>query len=156
MIRTKIVFGVLAFLLLFTGCSKKPGNPKNEILIICDSSCNLAAAELAEAFKEKTGIDSAITIATGPDILALVKVGKKGDILITDGSLLEQISSAGVLAADAGVGFTSADKKPQDPQQVHKNVHVIGLNYSENGMAVMQFVEFAREQGPEIFAKYAD
>ena len=33
-------------------------------------------------------------------------------------------------------------------------IHVIGLNYSESSMAVMQFVEFARDRGSDIFAKH--
>jgi ABC-type molybdate transport system substrate-binding protein len=154
MMTRKIVFALLAFLLLFAGCGKKSGDAKNEILIICDTSYNLPAAELAAEFKEKTGIDSVITIATGADILALVKIGKEGDILITHDPFLEHVSNAGVLAANAEVGFTASADTPQETGEQPKRVHVIGLNYSENSMAIIQFIEFAREHGPEIFAKY--
>lgn len=154
MMARKIVFGVLAFLILFAGCGKKSGNAKNEILIICDTSYNLPAAELAAEFKDNIGIDSTITLTTDAEILALVKVGKEGDILITHDPFLEHISNAGALAANAEVGFTNPAATPQNTGQEPKSIHIIGLSYSENSMAIIQFIEFARERGPEIFAKY--
>jgi ABC-type molybdate transport system substrate-binding protein len=154
MMARKIVFALLAFIILFAGCGKKSGDAKNEIFIICDTSYNLPAAQLAAKFKERTGIDSMITIATGADILALVKIGKAGDIVITDDPSLEHISNAGALAANTEVGFTASADTPQDTQQQPKRIHVIALNYSENSMAIIQFIEFTRERGSEIFTKY--
>jgi ABC-type molybdate transport system substrate-binding protein len=154
MIARKIIFALLAFLLLFAGCGKKSGDANKEIFIICDTSYNIPATELAAEFKDKTGINSKITLATGADILALVKIGKEGDILITHDPFLEHVSNAGALAANAEVGFTASADTPQDTGQQPKRIHVIALNYSENSMAIIQFIEFAREHGPEIFAKY--
>jgi len=154
MMARKIVFALLAFLILFAGCGKKSDDSNKKIFIICDTSYNLPAAQLAAEFKERTGIDSMITIATGADILALVKIGKAGDIVITDDPSLEHISNAGALAANAEVGSITPANTQQDIHQEPKRVHVVGLNYSENSMAVIQFIEFAREHGPEIFAKY--
>ncbi|MCF7956493.1 MAG: hypothetical protein K9M75_11880 [Phycisphaerae bacterium] len=155
MIRTKIVSGVLAFLILFAGCGKKSGDANTSVFIICDASYKLAADELAAEFKEKVAIDSVITIATDAEILALVKIGKEGDILITHDPFLKQVSDADSLAATAEVGVVPPANTPQETQQEPKRIHIIGLNYSENSMAVIQFIEFARERGPEIFAKYS-
>lgn len=248
MILRKIVFGVLALLVVFAGCDKKAGNSKKQISIMCDSSFILPVTGLCNEFKEKTGIDPVMTVATDANIFALLNNSKSGDIVIAGDIVLEHDSTAGVLAANVDVGFVTAvlavqKGNPRGIKSVEdlaadgikvaltnpryssfaemvfqflekklikdtilKNVgnrltkddtdlanflklgavdaaimssgvaktfedsleiipipnkyqglsriHVIGLNYSENSMAIMQFIEFARDRGSDIFAKH--
>ncbi|MBW8015669.1 MAG: hypothetical protein FVQ82_05745 [Planctomycetes bacterium] len=248
MIAKKFIFAVLAFLVCFAGCGKKADNAKKQIFIMCDSSFILPATRLCKEFKEKTGIDSVITVSGSAAFLPMVKARKEGDILITHDPFIEHVSDTGALAANAEVGFVAAviavrkgnprgiksiedltaegitvaltnpqystfgkrayqllesksiketvlknvgtrfTKDDTDlanflklgavdavimsggaakafedsleiiriPNENHgsSRIHVIGLNYSENSMAIMQFIEFARDHGSDIFAKH--
>lgn len=146
MVSRKIIFGLLAFLALFAGCDKNPSKAKKKIFIISDISYKLPTARLCAEFEEKTGIEPVISIAPGGDILAMVKLGRSGDILIAGQKHLEYISNAGDLAAYVEVGSSGS-------QQNAPRVYATGLNYSKNSMQIMQFIEFARDRGPEIFTK---
>lgn len=248
MITKRIIFGLLAFLLVFVGCWKKDGDAKKELVVMCGSSFRLPAEQLLKEFQDATGINSVISVAGSEDFLPLVKVGKEGEILITHDPFLEYVREAGALAASAKVGFVAPVIAVQkgNPKEIDsiddlagegisvgltnpeystcgemvfgllekkgikdavlKNVgnrltkghadlgnflkvgvvdavimwngvantfadsldmvsvpyeydseigvHVIGLNYSDNSMAVIEFVEFARERGPAIFAEH--
>jgi len=157
MILRKIIFASLVVLVFFAGCDKKADDAKKEILIMCDSSFVVPATQLGNEFKEKTGIDPLINLVSSTDFIPIVKIAKEndtlitGDILITHDPFLELVTDAEALAANAEVGFVK--KNTNEPQQ-SKRVHVIGLNYSENSIAIMQFVEFARDRGTDIFAEH--
>jgi len=57
-----------------------------------------------------------------------------------------------------GVAYTFRDDLDvvQTPYQYDKEirVHIIGLSYSQQPESLKQFIEFARNKGPEIFAKH--
>jgi len=143
MIR-KIIFVVLAFLFVFAGCDKKPADSKKKIIIISDISLKAPTERLCADFKEKTGIEPVISIAPAEDILAIVKLARAGDILIAGQKKLEYISNSGDLAAYVEVGSAGDN-------HYGGRVYATGLNYSKNSIAIMQFIEFARDRGPEIF-----
>jgi ABC-type molybdate transport system substrate-binding protein len=154
MIRAKIVFGLMVFLMLFAGCDKKAADATDGILIICDSTYVLPTESLVREFKGKTGIDAVITVAAVGDILALVKIGKEGDVLIVRDPFVDQIINAGVHAANARVGIVPPSGTQEDTGLEPRRIYAVGLNYSENSMAIMQFIEFARDRGSDIFAKH--
>jgi len=146
MIR-KIIFGVLAFLALFAGCDKKASNAKKTIFIVSDISYKLATEQLCADFRGKTGIEPVVTLAPETDILAMVKLGRSGDILISGEKYLEYISNGGDLAAFVEIGFAGSEPNGS-------RIFATGLNYSKNSMKIMQFIEFARDRGPEVFAQH--
>ena len=64
---------------------------------------------------------------------------------------------------DAGVMWNGVAHTFRDSLQVvpapyeydeEIRVHIIGLNYSKQPEPVRQFIEFARQKGPTIFAEY--
>ncbi len=63
--------------------------------------------QLCSEFTAKTGIEMATTVAGSEDFLPLIKVGRKGDILVTHDPYLDYVADANALGDHAAVGFVA-------------------------------------------------
>lgn len=237
----------LACCFILTGCKNKEAEP-DELVMLCGSSFVEPAGQLCSQFTAQTGIRIVKTVAGSEDFLPLVKMGQKGDILITHDPYLDYVTDANALADSVQAGFVVpvlvvqkgnpkniksiedltrpglkvAFSNPQYStcgemvaallekkgikEAVMKNVgnrltkghsllasllktqtvdaaiiwngvahtfrdsiqvvptkyeydtqigvHIIGLNYTKQPEALKRFVDFARQNGPAVFAQY--
>jgi len=113
---------ILAVLLLAvvmaSGCG---GENKKELIVLCGSSFVQPSEEFIEIFKKETGVSVVTSTAGSEDFLPLVKVGKKGDILITHDPYLDYVYEAGALLDYTEVGFLEPvlAVAPGNPKGIH-------------------------------------
>lgn len=101
---------IVASLMLFwtAACGKgKNQSGPGELVLLCGSSFVKPVEKLYREFTEKRGIRVSATVGGSEDFLPLVKVGRKGDILVTHDPYLDYVSEAGALAGHIQVGFLS-------------------------------------------------
>jgi molybdate transport system substrate-binding protein len=89
------------------GCSKDktPPEEQKELILLCGSSFVKPTEQLCSEFTAATGIQIVSTVAGSEDFLPLVKVGEKGDILVTHDPYLDYVADANALADYVHVGF---------------------------------------------------
>jgi molybdate transport system substrate-binding protein len=103
-----------ASLLLMTtaaiiGCRKDESRSKEqkELVLLCGSSFVKPTEQLCSEFTAKTGIKIVTTVAGSEDFLPLIKVGERGDILVTHDPYLDYVAEANALADHVQVGFVA-------------------------------------------------
>jgi molybdate transport system substrate-binding protein len=100
----------LTALVILPGCRDKaeaPANQKNELVLLCGSSFVKPVEQLCRQFSSETGARIVTTVAGSEDFLPLIKVGRKGDVLITHDPYLDYIADANALGDHAAVGFVA-------------------------------------------------
>jgi molybdate transport system substrate-binding protein len=63
--------------------------------------------ELAQAFKEKTGVEIELSLGQSEDLLPQVKIGQTGDVFVTHDPYLDYTREAGALLEEASVGYVA-------------------------------------------------
>lgn len=118
--------GLLAVPLVLGGCAKQaengrggPSGPSEEaetaeteggtpeLLLLSGSSFIKPAQELANEFKEETGIEIVCSTGESEELLPHVKEQQKGDIFVTHDPYLDYVEEAGSLANSVHVGFVA-------------------------------------------------
>ncbi len=95
-------------LLVVTSCNKKEAQDKpGELELLCGNSFPMPMEQLCAEFTAQTGIQVPTTIAGSEDFLPLVKVGQKGDILVTHDPFLDRVRDANSLFDYVHVGFVA-------------------------------------------------
>ncbi|UCG49545.1 MAG: substrate-binding domain-containing protein [Phycisphaerales bacterium] len=94
----------LALSLAFLGGCKEKGAGRQELVVLCGSSFVNPTEQLCSEFKAETGIEIVKTVAGSEDFLPLVKIGSKGDILVTHDPYLDYVSDANAAADSVEVG----------------------------------------------------
>jgi molybdate transport system substrate-binding protein len=90
------------------GCGKKrPEGAQKELVVLCGSSFVKPTEQLCSQFTAETGINVVTTVGGSEELLPLVKVGRKGDVLITHDPYLDYAAQAGVLGEHIEVGFVA-------------------------------------------------
>lgn len=94
--------------LTIAGCAKKEGKEeKKELVILCGSSFSRPMEQLGLEFTANTGIKTTTTVAGSEDFLPLIKVGRKGDVLVTHDPYLDYVRDANALADYVRVGYVA-------------------------------------------------
>lgn len=94
--------------LMVTGCPKKPAQEQQkELVLLCGSSFVQPTRQLCSEFTAGTGIKIISTTAGSEEFLPLVKIGQKGDILVTHDPYLDYVADAKALADHVQVGFVA-------------------------------------------------
>jgi len=95
-------------LVIVAGCSKKqPAQAQKELVLLCGSSFVKPTEQLCSQFAAETGIKVVTTVGSSEDLLPLVKVGRKGDVLITHDPYLDYVAEANSLGSHIEVGFVA-------------------------------------------------
>jgi molybdate transport system substrate-binding protein len=96
-------------LVTLVDCSDKDtdDNKQKELVVLCGSSFVNPTEQLCSEFTAKTGIKIISTTAGSEDFLPLVKIGQKGDILVTHDPYLDYVADAKALADYVQVGFVA-------------------------------------------------
>lgn len=90
------------------GCGKKrPEGAQKELVVLCGSSFVKPTEQLCSQFTAETGVNVVTTVGGSEELLPLVKVGRKGDVLITHDPYLDYVAQAGVLGEHIEVGFVA-------------------------------------------------
>ena len=91
-----------------TGCKDKDAEGKpDELAVLCGSSFVKPTEQLCSEFTAKTGIATVTTVGGSEDLLPLVKVGRKGDIVVTHDPYLDYVRDANALEDHVQVGFVA-------------------------------------------------
>jgi len=94
--------------LAVVGCSKKEtGNKPRELELLCGSSFPKPMEKICAEFTAQTNIEIPMSIAGSEDFLPQVKVGQKGDILVTHDPFLDYVRDANALFDYIHVGFVA-------------------------------------------------
>lgn len=101
--------GLVGLGLLLAGCgdNASEASAKKELVVLCGSSFVPPTDELIAKFKAGHDVEVVTTAAGSEDFLPQVKIGEKGDILVTHDPYLEYVDEAGKLAGSAHVGFVA-------------------------------------------------
>jgi molybdate transport system substrate-binding protein len=95
-------------LVVHSGCAKKESDKQHkELVVLCGSSFAQPMEQLCSEFTAETGIEIATTVAGSEDFLPLIRVGRKGDVLVTHDPYLDYVADANALADHAAVGFVA-------------------------------------------------
>jgi molybdate transport system substrate-binding protein len=95
-------------LVIVFGCSRKqPAQTRKELVILYGSSFVKPTEQLCSQFTAETGIKVITTVGSSEDLLPLVKVGRKGDILITHDPYLDYVAEANSLGDHIEAGFVA-------------------------------------------------
>jgi molybdate transport system substrate-binding protein len=107
--RGCLLFPIALFgLVIVSGCSKKqPTETQKELVVLCGSSFVKPTEQLCSQFTTKTGVKVITTVGGSEDLLPIVKVGKKGDVLITHDPYLDYVAEAKSLGDHIEVGFVA-------------------------------------------------
>lgn len=100
----------LTAVVILSGCRDKaeaPANQENELVLLCGSSFVKPAEQLCRQFSSETDARIVTTVAGSEDFLPLIRVGRKGDVLITHDPYLDYVADANALAEHAAVGFVA-------------------------------------------------
>lgn len=123
MMWRSIGVGLLALPLVLGGCGKQtetgptvPGEEgetaeadgkTTELLLLSGSSFIQPAQQLADEFKDQTGIEIVCSTGESEELLPHVKEQQKGDIFVTHDPYLDYVEEAGSLADSVHVGFVA-------------------------------------------------
>lgn len=112
-IFTTVVLMIAVALLPGCGKTESPDDPnqsgqaKAELVVLCGSSFVKPTNKLIEEFNAETGIVLTPTVAGSEDFLPLVKIGAKGDVLITHDPYLDYVDDANALEDSVHVGYVA-------------------------------------------------
>ncbi len=108
--RRRLLMVALAVTLAWAGCKQKDeqdSTDDQELFLLCGSSFVKPTEQLCSEFTAKAGIEIATTVAGSEDFLPLIKVGRKGDVLVTHDPYLDYVADANALAGYVQAGFVA-------------------------------------------------
>jgi len=124
---------VAAAMVFTAGCGRKTpsgaagpndvgATAAGELIVLCGSSFVNPTNQLIEEFHARTGIKLSPTVGGSEDFLPLVKVGSKGDVLITHDPYLDHVADANKVADSVQVGYVAPvlAVAPGNPKNITK------------------------------------
>jgi len=93
-----------------------------ELVVLCGSSFVNPTNQIIEEFNARTGIKLTPTVSGSEDFLPLVRVGSRGDVLITHDPYLDHVADANKLADSVQVGYVAPvlAVAPGNPKNITK------------------------------------